>query len=354
MEPWVGFHSTANTCLSDLDGDLTGSNSSIYANDESGINQDIIEAAMNADYSDVSDYLRRTRRKAIFDVLQTYINKNKELTRSRELMENVDVVKRMNFFSDKVVKSGRFVGLEIKPAPGQSLAAVIRKIGVQFDALNAALVLYVFESSQNEYVATLTLTGHNKVSSLQWFTPDSDLICKYQSADLGTGQTYYIGYFENSLSGQAIDTKLYANCCGNDFVAAYQEYALIRGVAIDNSALNGTDIPDLRQVGYTDQSFGLHLRISITCDITPTICENAVLFTQIINKKIAYKIWWDFYNNMNLNRKAELSRDRALPNITRLEKELEAELMGLKLDLTDLDEYCAPCSKQFISSGTMR
>jgi hypothetical protein len=179
-------------------------------------------------------------------------------------------------------------------------------------------------------------------------------VCNYKSTDYGTGQTYYLGYFENDLTGQAIDTKLYQNCCGNDWVGKYQDYALVRGVVFDTSALSGDDLPNLKQVGYTDQTFGLHLKMSITCDITPTICENGIIFTQLINKKIAYKIWWDFYNNMKLNRKAELSRDRALPNITRLEKEIDAEFAGIKLDLTDIDNYCMPCNKNFISSATMR
>jgi hypothetical protein len=353
LEPLVGFNPSANTCLDELAGDLTGSNSSTYVTDESGINQDIIEAAMSEDYSDISDYLRKVRRSEIFNSLQTYINRTKELTRSRELLDNVDVVKRMNYFADRVTASGRFVGLEIKPAEGQNLASVIRNLGVQFTALNTTLNIYLYESSQLEPIQTFTLSAHNKLSSLQWFAL-TDWICNYKSSDGGTGQTYYLGYYENDLMGQAIDTRLYQNCCGNDWVGTYQRYVLIRGCVFENSALSGDDLPDLRQVGYTDQSFGLHLKMSVTCDITPTICENAMIFTQLIRKSIALKIWWDFYNNMRLNRKAELSRDRALPNIERLEKEIEAQLKGLQLDLTDIDKNCMPCNKNFIASATMR
>jgi hypothetical protein len=351
----IAYRQSANGCLSTLDADLidpSGTSSCIYINDEPGINQDVIEAAMSADYADVSEYLRAVRTSEIQNALQAFINQHKELTRSRTLLDNLDVVKHMTYFADKVTVNGRFVGIEIKPANSQSITAIIKSLGVQFDSLQAGLPIYFFETSQETAIETYSLTN-TKTNSLQWFTM-TDFEAKYKYADGGTGQSYIVGYFENDLVGQAVDTKLYGNCCGNTWVGDYQNYALVRGVAFGSSALSGTDIPNMRQISYTDQTFGLHLKITIECDITDTICDNVNLFAQLCKKKVALRIMWDFYNNMNLNRKAELSRDRALPNITRLEKEFADELKGIKLDLTDIDKVCMPCNKNFISSTTMR
>jgi hypothetical protein len=347
VEAQLLYKPSANSCLSSLDSDLicpSGENCNcIFINEEPGLNQDII----------VSDYLRSVRRSGIQEALQLYINQHKELTQARTLIDNLDITVGLNYFSDKVQKTGRFVGIEIKPSSSQTIAVMIRKMGVQFDTLNTNLKFYFYETSQEDAIKTFTISAHSKTNSLQWFAL-ADFIASYKYEDGGTGQRFILGYYENDLQGQALDTRLYTNCCGNEWVTNYQAYVWFRGCIFPPAALNGIKIPDMKLIGYTDQSFGIHLKASIHCDITETICDNVEMFLALCKKKIALKIFWDFYNNMNLNRKAELSRDRALPNITRLEGEFNAELKGLKLDLTELDTICAPCSKGFISSVTMR
>lgn len=356
VEDHLHYKPSANSCLETLDSDLLvpsgESGHCIYINDEPGLNQDIIEAAMNADYSDVSDYLRQIRTNGVTEALQLYINQHKELTQARTLIDNLDITKGVNYFSDKVQKTGRFVGIEIKPSSSQTIAVILRKLGVQFDTLNTDLIFYLYDTSQEDAIKTFTISAHNKTNSLQWFSL-ADFIASYKYEDGGTAQRFILGYYENDLIGQAIDTKLFTNCCGNEWVTNYQSYVWFRG-CVFTSGLNGVKLPDMKQIGYTDQSFGIHIKASIHCDITETICDNVDMFLQLCKKKIALRIWWDFYNNMNLNRKAELSRDRALPNITRLENEFNAELKGIKLDLTDIDGICMPCNKNFISSVTMR
>ena len=353
IETELAFQTSANSCLNPLAADLTGETSTCLYVDESGINQDVIEACLNEDYEDVSDYLRKVRKSSIAEALQLYINQHKELTQSRTLIDNLDITKGLNYFSDKVQKTGRFVGIEIKPASSQTIAVVLRKLGVQFDSLNVALRLYFFETSQEEAIKTFDLTAHSKTNSLQWFSL-TDFIASYKYEDGGTDQRFILGYFEDDLIGQAVDTKLYTSCCGNEWVGDYQQYVWFRGCVFPATSLIGTNLPDMKKIGYTDASFGLHIKASVTCDITETICENATMFVNLCRKKIAYRIFWDFFNSTRLNRKAELSKEKALQNITRLEGEIKAELTGLKLDLTDIDGICMPCNKQFITSVTMR
>jgi len=347
----IAYRQSANGCLSDLDSDLlaSGGNTCIYVNDEPGVNQDVIEAAMSEDYENVSAYLRAVRQSEIQNALQAYINQHKELTRARTLLDNIDVVKNITYFTDKVQTNGRFVGIMITPKKSQSITAIIKNLGVQFDSIQSGLPIYFFETSQEDAISTYPLTN-TKTNSLQWFAM-TDFEAKYKYDGGGTGQSYIVGYFENDLAGQAINTKLYGSCCSP---VVYSDFLSISGVVFQSAALSGTDLPDMKQIGYTDETFGLALKISAVCDITDTICDNTTLFAQLCKKKIATRIMWDFYNNMNLNRKAELSRDRALPNITRLEAEFAAELKGIKLDLTDLDSVCMPCNKNFVTSATMR
>jgi hypothetical protein len=353
LEAEILFQASSNSCLTPLDIDLSGESSTCTYVDESGINMDIIEAAVSEDYEDINDYLRKIRKSCIAESLQMVVNQHKELTQSRTIIDNLDITKGLTYFSNKVQKNSRFVGIEIKPSSSQTIAVMLRKLGVQFDALNTTLTLYFYETSQETAIQTITLTAHNKTNSLQWFAL-TDFIASYKYEDGGTGQQYILGYFEDDLSGQAIDTRLYSNCCGNEWVSNYQSYVWFRGCAFPAAALSGTNLPDMEQIGYTDQSFGLHLKSTITCDITETICQNAKFFVPLIRKKMALRIFWDFFNSTRLNRKTEMAKDRATTNITRLEAEIKAELKGMSLDLTDIDRACMPCSKSMITSVTMR
>jgi len=358
----VGFRDSDNSCIPNLAPSLTGSTSGVYVTDVSGITPEVITDARSKDYSDINGYLSSVVTGETQNALNDFINQHKQLTKARHLLDNIDPVKYIQYFTDKVTKSSRFVGFEIKPNESDNLSLLLRQVGVQFDTLNTALVIYLFESSQQTAIKTFTLSAHSKVSSLQWFEL-TEWIANYKSSTLGTGQCFYLGYFEADLSGQAIDTKFYGalsgddiigcTSCGTGWVSGYQKHARIRGVAFDNSALNGTSIPDLKQATYTDQTFGLHLKISVTCDITEVICYNKSLFVQAVKNKIALRIFKDYFNSVRLNRNAELGRDKALANISMVEADYKAQLSGISFDFTDIDSYCQPCRKDQIKSGTL-
>ena len=194
IENQLAFQTSANSCLNPLAADLTGETSMCLYVDESGVTQDIIEAALNDDYEDVSDYLRKIRRSSIAEALQLFINQHKELTQSRTLIDNLDITKGLNYFSDVVQTNSRFVGIEIKPSSSQTIAVILRKLGVQFTALNTTLVFYFYETSQETAIKTFTLSAHSKTNSLQWFDL-VDFIASYKYEDGGTGQRFILGYY---------------------------------------------------------------------------------------------------------------------------------------------------------------
>lgn len=357
LESVVGFRSSANTCLTPLATSLTGTTSGLSVMDEPGITQDILEAAKGDEYATLSDYLTFLRKASIRELVQRFINQHKDLTRARELLDNIEITKPMlgyfDTFDDKVAKQGRFVGIEIRPEKGESISVILRRTGVQFNTLNNGLKLYLYETTQQDAIKTFTLSAHTKVNSLEWFEL-TDFICSYIRTTGGNAARYFLGYFENDLLGQAIQTNLYLNCCGNDWVGDYQKYTMVRGVSFPSGALNGIQLPNTKQAGFSDQTFGLHLRMSVTCDITDTICDNKIILAPLMKKEIARRLMWDSYNSTRVNRQAELSRDRALVNIERLEKEIADNMKGIKLDFTDIDNKCMPCNKKFITSGQLR
>lgn len=357
LEGLVGFRSSANTCLDQLSGSLTGSSSSLNVMDEPGITQEVLEAAKSDDYPTLSDYLTYARKSAVQEVIQLFINQHKELTKNRTLLDNVDIVKSSPeyglSFADTVTKAGRFVGFEITPKKDDNIAVLFKHIGVQFSQANPGLKIYLYESSQKEPIKDFTLTGHTKVDSLQWFDL-SEWVANYKWTGGATGATYYLGYFESDLVGNAINTLLWLNCCGNDWVGDYQEYSMIRGVEFPATALSGTNLPNLNLAGYGQQSFGLHLKMAVTCDITDTICDNGTIFAYLVRGRIARNLFWTILNSDRLNRKVTIGREQALVNIERVEKEFDANLKSIKLDFTEIGRECMGISKKVINVGTLR
>ena len=351
----VGYRTSDSSCDTALDPSAQTSDSTQYVTSLPGITPQMIEDAMPRQYADINRYLESVITEETVNAVKDFIKRHKEFTMARHLIDNLDVVQHLQYIQDLVTKSGRFVGIELQPAPSDNIATWVRMIGVQFTALNPTLVIYLFNSSLVEPLATFTLTGHNRLSSLQWFDMQAeDFVANYKSIDAGTGSKYYIGYFEDDLAGQACDTRLYGACCGNEvWVSRYMQHCMVRGVTFAPSALNGTDLPDLKKVGYTEETFGLHLKLSVTCDITETICQNRMMFDSIVQKKQGMRIYSDFLNTNRVNPNASMSRDLAIYNLEKLQESYNDDLKSIQFDLSGIDRFCLPCAKGGITVSTM-
>jgi hypothetical protein len=320
----------------------------VYVTDEPAITPTNITASMPKDYTALSDYVSDTIRKAQQDTAQEFVSQHKELTRSRTLLDNVNPVKGVNLFTNQITKSGRFVGILIEPRKSDSIVAVLKYIGVQFNTLNTSLVLYLYETSQNTAIATLTLSAHTKILSLEWI--ESTMKARYRSNTGGTGQRFMLGYYENDLSGNAVSTSIArcSSCDGGDnsWIEKYQSQVYVTGFSVPSSGLNGTALPNPDLIGEGDETFGLHLRMYTTCEITDVMCDNKNMFAQPISKKTAMKFYLDMANNSNLSREADMVRDRAMTNYAVAKEEYDKLMKAMRIDFTNIDQYCLPCSQR--------
>lgn len=352
MDGLVGFQNSERSGISLFDADQTGSTSGTYYTEESGITPSLMTFAKPPDHATLADYARAVNRAAIRDTLQEYINNHKQLTRARTLLETVTPVSGVTRFTDQLTKSGRLVGIMLRPSASDTLAAVVQYIGVQFNTANPGLTLYIYETSQNEPIGSFALTGHDKALSLQWFT--REVICKYRGNTSGTGQKFLIGYFENELSGNALNTKLTSACCGNErWVNAYRSQVYVSGFSIPGSQFTGTTMLDNTQIGETDTTFGLHVRFYTTCEITDVICDNSLMFAMMIRKRGAMRIFRDYFNGTNVNREQDMSRDRAVTNYEMVKQEYDQLIKSQQFDLTNIDRKCMPCSQRDIRTATL-
>lgn len=346
----VGYRQTNDSNTTQISTSLTGSTSGQYVTDVSGITAELIESAMPNDFHNLNHYLTGVTKQETLNAVLDFVAQHKELTKARTLLDNIDVTKHIQFFTDKVVKASRFVGLEIRPAQSDNIAIVLKRLGTQFDTIQT-ITFYLFETSQRTAIATKTITT-TKQSSLEW-NDLTDWVCNYKSPTGGTGQSFYVGYFESALSGQAIDTLLNRDCCGNTLVSQYNKYATVQGVVFENTALNGTSLPDTKKVGYTMQTFGIHLKMAANCDITETIVDNKNILAPIVKNRIAMRIFRDYFNSNRVNRNRDIASDRSTTNLAICEAEYNKYLKSIDIDFTDIDKDCMPCSKNKIKTQTI-
>lgn len=347
----VGYRNSDRTCIESVG--QSGSSSGIYVTDVSGITPSLLQDARTTDYATTADYVADVVRSETVNAVQEFVNRHKELNRSRTLLDVVTLTKSHQRLTDEVQKIGGFVGYEIFPQKGETIAAVIKYFGFQL-AVNQSVDVYLYETSSITPIAVQTVT-YGGGRSIRWFEAESDFVARYRSNTGGTGQRYWLGYFENDITGNAINTTLDngtgCSSCGDSVASWYTDmlqYVTVRGIIIPPSGLNGTDLPDITKASYTTQTYGMHLRLSVTCDITDVICDMKKLFAQVIKFRCAKRHFQDYMNSDRVNRGSDIARSNAETNIAIMHEEYENAMKSIKYDFTDIDGLCLPCNKQMI------
>ena len=267
---------------------------------------------------------------------------------------------------DKVIKKGRFVGLEIVPQRDINVTVVLQKFGTDLTDLNPDLTIYIYHSSQAEPLDTFNI-NHDKVNSHVW-TPLTDKVLSYMTDFHDAGGSFYIGYYEDDLEGQAIEKTNIdwrigpRKCCSGysyDLFLIWNRYLSVMPFSVASQDLD----PDrkLWDVDKTNDcyctNFGINLELSVKCDLTDFICNQKLVFTEAIQKHLALDLIKEMaYNTRNnyIAAKAQqmiedikLSAHFAIQNKDNntigLADEVYRLIKAVDLDMSHLKSVCMPC-----------
>jgi len=348
----VGFNDSQRSNIS-LSTALKTSTSGFMVNERPGVQLSIILDSLhydeygtaNPDTADLNTYLERVRNDEIKNTIREFVNRHKELTKARTILEDISLTKTINKFSETETKAGRFVGIRLRPKNSKNIALMIRRIAIQATQTETDLPIYLFCSSQNTAIKNTTIST-TEAKSIQ-FSDLTDWIAKYRST-YGENQAFYIGYFEDDLSGDSIETQF----CYCDNLA---KFSWINGCYFDSGDLNGTNLPTDPEssVHISNESYGLHLWMDARCDITQKICDNKDIFAPAIADKIAIRLLDDVYDTTRINSRIEIGHSTVLVNRDKNKENYDNNLKGIKMDFTDLDMYCMPCEKNQIKMRTL-
>ena len=287
---------------------------------------------------------------ASINKLFSYVQTNKKLAQTtKTFLSNIQLVDGAGRMDDTIDADSRFVGFEITPKYTNNISAVIDYIGLQFTAAQTDLTLYLFHSSQNSAIATWSLST-TVSNSFDWLSATSpatgvnSMPYVDYARNIDAGGSYYLGYFEDDISGSAIE-KDFTSCYKSVKYNAINKWLTIRPIAV--SELNGTNIFDIDDIGYTDSNFGLNLSISVKTDVTEMMTANKGLFTEALGYQFSADMLDEMLHNpaSRINRNQEnATRNKILYELTEdqngnsLYKKVKNIMAALDFDLSSISQ----------------
>lgn len=320
-------------------------------------------------------------RSSISKVISTMFVQKKLDGITKSIFENVQIFDGAGSMLDKEIKTGRFVGFQIIVEDHRDLTTVLKRIGTQFTQANPGFKLYVFHSSQEAPIKVFDLVLA-KANSFEWsklIDANDDFFLRYLSDNYAPGGAFYIGYYETTLVGQAINrgydfatVPAYCGSCNNNyrFYSAWSPY--MRVIPMEVAAADivgklpadpgGPKLWDITKIGYQyTRNFGLNLDITVRCDVTDLICTEKHLFVQPILKQVTVDVLTELaYSTRNnvISKEVKAAAIHALSNGDNFtpgaQRRLEKIIGALSFDLSDLNDSCLPEGNKYgISWGAV-
>lgn len=334
-------------------------------------NTNLNKAISNTDYwassNLISNYLRIKMKGAINNLLSNVFTLKKLNESAKTLLADSVVYEGWGNISDLVTKAGRFVFWRLTPV-NRDTVIKIKKVGLQFTN-SQTITLYFFHSSRLDSVQTVNIV-YDTSYNFKWFDI-TEISLPFMSDTVNAGGSWYVGYFENNITGSAIKKEvdfIGGGCgsCGNSNYRLFQswnQYFQIQPGFVSSTDINGTQMWNNQREVYVDNTtFGLNFQVRVECDVTDTICRNKTVLADALRKQVMVDIITDIAYSMRDNQlkmKAAQMAAYALDNRENYSKGLKAELdeaiKAIDLDFSSLSSVCLPCAngKHGIRSSSM-
>jgi len=313
----------------------------------------------------LEQFLLDTNKQVAIMSIEAVLNQKKLTKSTKALWDQVIIFDGAGSMSNTVINEGRFVGLKVTPSKFNGIRVDLNYIGLQFTRNQTDLTIYVFHSSQIDPVYTQNVSTTKTAKSFEWVAL-TDTKLYYSNIDQTTvanqvdaGGCYFIGYFEDDVTGQAIEkewdyTKEPCENCNKDVYNKYayniyNKFAKVEPIYVEASSLNGNLLWNLENTSYPmTGNFGLNLNISVMCDITDILVTEKKRFAQLIMKQMAVYVARKIKHSTRRNSILEaLKRDMALEltgvietNFFGLESQLLEEIKSIDFDMSEFDSPC--------------
>lgn len=288
----------------------------------------------------------------LFNKLST----NKKLQGStKSIFSNLQLFTGAGKLSETITNSSRLVGLAITPKNVNNIQVVLNQIGLQFTAAQTTIYIYLWHSSRKAYYKrqAVTTTGTNQFN---WVSL-TDFILNYVdfANDIESGGTWYIGYFEGDITGNAVNKSydFYTGPCIGcpntllDNITKYNlwsKYVDVLPFSVSYANLDGTNLPAIENIDYYESTnFGINLSLTVRPDLTEMVLDNKAIITYPLGLQFANDMieWMVANPATRINPPHSLAKIDAQRLMYELTGDRNTYSQGIKGDLTDALEGLA-------------
>lgn len=296
-----------------------------------------------------------------------YLNKNLN-QQAKSILPETMLYAGNGSIRNSIPPSNRFVGLKIK-LKELDMGAVIRKIGLQFNAPLTDFPIYLYNSEQAAPVKIWNVTT-TAAFSFQWELLDKETL-SFLSDSTEAGSVYYLGYYESDLNGAMAINNEYTftrNLCGacnpanQSMRKAWGAYMdIVPFTVLEEQLESDRSLWDANYTGYTDGvNFGLNLLASVFCDTTDFFCRNKHGLANAVAFQTAVSVIQDMaYTNRDnqqaakLNNMATYALGNQQNNTPGLEAQMAKQIMQVDFNYAGMNSRCLPCSDLYNNSVTL-
>jgi hypothetical protein len=360
MKSLTGWHQHYDTDIVVSAENLESTTGEFYQEVHSALDLANVKSAIS-ERENINEYLARKEKQAVVQVVNDVLQHQALHGVNKQLLDNAILLNRYGWNGDKIVNENRFVGFQIEVATMTGLQMAINEIGLQFTGDASELEIYLFHSSQSEPIDTFTLSTGN-ASSWEW----NETNIKLNAIErLGiAGGAFYIGYYQEDLSVQAINYSDFdwnvgeCSTCGNPGLrekwnAVRKHYRVYPLYLAQGNYVKG-EMFDIEDVFYTaNYSWGMNFKFSVGCDLTDFFIQNKFLLKTLVQLKVAISILSDMKFSMRTNHVEEslkmliiqdLDGDRELKEPT-LPQKYRGELKRLEMNTSGINDACLGCAE---------
>lgn len=308
---------------------------------------------------DLDDYLVEKVETGITQLIND-IESKRQSKGVKDLLATETLLNKYGWANDTIFNENRFVGFLFEPTEATSLSVIIKSLGLQLSIAQEKLKIYVYHSSQLE---PLTINEVDVTKPIAWNWIDEEIQLFSRDKNL-QGGTYFVGYYQDDLLGQAINYTDFdwnrghcGTCDGGKMRAVWnniKKYTRFMPIYVPAPSLNEDRFMFDENAVMIDphKSWGMNFRISVACDYTDFYCVNRKHLKNALGLKVAYLILQDIkfssqFNYVNDEMKNLIIRDlegdkdtHEMGIAVRLKKEIE----NVYLDTSGLNKFCLPCS----------
>jgi len=276
---------------------------------------------------------------------------------NRTILDSQILFDGIGLYSDRIIKTGRFVGLAFRLSAQNGLQVAIEQIGAQLDAAQD-LTLYLYHSSVQDPILSFDISVA-KASTFNWQNPEIETILKFYDQGHNTGGLFYLGYYEDDLVGQAIKmTYNFAtgpcsscNAYNLDAFNRWSKFVQISPFSVPATALDaGRLLFNTDKVQYGDEgNYGINVALTVACDMTEFFGLHRNQFAQALGMKIALKLLEVIAYSTRMTAVEDKVKALAFSDLSEKEQDsfynrYQRELTALTVDFSGFSSQCMPCA----------